>query len=112
MNHGILVGAGFLLGTLGVKALKSEPVRKAAVATVAQGLKVKEEAESIVDEAKAELDDILAEAGYDKGAEETEEEAAKELAEAQEAEASNSHAFRDQTRDPRKDPIRSSGENP
>ncbi len=59
MNHGILVGAGFLLGTLGVKALKSEPVRKAAVATVAQGLKVKEEAE---------------------------EEAAKELAEAQEAE--------------------------
>ena len=62
------------------------PVRKAAVATVAQGLKVKEEAESIVDEAKAELDDILAEAGYDKGAEETEEEAAKELAEAQEAE--------------------------
>ena len=74
MNHGILVGAGFLLGTLGVKALKSEPVRKAAVATV------------IVDEAKAELDDILAEAGYDKGAEETEEEAAKELAEAQEAE--------------------------
>ena len=79
MNHGILVGAGFLLGTLGVKAL-------AAVATVAQGLKVKEEAESIVDEAKAELDDILAEAGYDKGAEETEEEAAKELAEAQEAE--------------------------
>ena len=51
MNHGILVGAGFLLGTLGVKALKSEPVRKAAVATVAQGLKVKEEAESIVDEA-------------------------------------------------------------
>lgn len=86
MNHGILVGAGFLLGTLGVKALKSEPVRKAAVATVAQGLKVKEEAESIVDEAKAELDDILAEAGYDKGAEETEEEAAKELAEAQEAE--------------------------
>mgnify|MGYP002678719406 CR=1 FL=1 len=75
MNHGILVGAGFLLGTLGVKALKSEPVRKAAVATVAQGLKVKEEAESIVDEA-----------GYDKGAEETEEEAAKELAEAQEAE--------------------------
>ena len=73
MNHGILVGAGFLLGTLGVKALKSEPVRKAAVATVAQGLKVKEEAESIVDEAKAELDDILAEAGYDKGEEETEE---------------------------------------
>lgn len=87
MNHGILVGAGFLLGTLGIKALKSEPAHKAAVATTAQVLKLKEGAESIVDEAKAEIDDILAEAGYEKAeAEETEEEAAKELEEAQEAE--------------------------
>lgn len=89
MNHGILVGAGFLLGTLGIKALKSEPAHKAAVATTAQVLKLKEGAETIVDEAKAEIDDILAEAGYDKAeaeAEETEEEAAKELEETQEAE--------------------------
>ena len=87
MNHGILVGAGFLLGTLGIKALKSEPAHKAAVATTAQVLKLKEGAETIVDEAKAEIDDILAEAGYEKAeAEETEEEAAKELEEAQEAE--------------------------
>lgn len=89
MNHGILVGAGFLLGTLGIKALKSEPAHKAAVATTAQVLKLKEGAETIVDEAKAEIDDILAEAGYDKAeaeAEDTEEEAAKELEEAQEAE--------------------------
>lgn len=85
MNHGILVGAGFLLGTLGVKALKSEPAHKAAVATTAQVLKLKEEAETIVDEAKAEIDDILAEAGYNKE-EAVEEEAAKELAEAQDAE--------------------------
>ncbi len=86
MNHGILVGAGFLLGTLGIKALKSEPAHKAAVATTAQVLKLKEGAETIVDEAKAEIDDILAEAGYEKAEEETEEEAAKELEEAQEAE--------------------------
>ena len=94
MNHGILVGAGFLLGTLGVKALKSEPAHKAAVYTIAQGLKLKEGAETIVDEAKAEFDDILAEAGYDKAAEEeaekaeeeTEAQAAAELAEAQDAE--------------------------
>ena len=86
MNHGILVGAGFLLGTLGVKALKSEPAHKAAVATNAQGLKLKEGAESLVDEAKAEFDDILAEAGYDKAEEDVEEEAAEELEEAQEAE--------------------------
>ena len=86
MNHGILVGAGFLLGTLGVKALKSEPAHKAAVATIAQGLKLKEGAESLGDEAKAEFDDILAEAGYDKAEEDVEEEAAEELEEAQEAE--------------------------
>lgn len=93
MNHGILVGAGFLLGTLGVKALKSEPAHKAAVYTVAQGLKLKEGAETIVDEAKAEFDDILAEAGYNKdeaeaeaAEEETEAQAAAELAEAQDAE--------------------------
>lgn len=86
MNHGVLVGAGFLLGTLGVKALKSEPAHKAAVATIAQGLKLKEGAESLVDEAKAEFDDILAEAGYDKAEEDVEEEAAEELEEAQEAE--------------------------
>lgn len=86
MNHGILVGAGFLLGTLGVKALKSEPAHKAAVATIAQGLKLKEGAESLVDEAKAEFDDILAEAGQDKAEEDVEEEAAEELEEGQEAE--------------------------
>ncbi len=86
MNPGIFVGAGFLLGTLGVKALKSEPAHKAAVYTIAQGLKAKESAETIVDEAKAEIDDILAEAGYSKEEEAVEEEAAKELAEAQDAE--------------------------
>ncbi len=85
MNPGIFVGAGFLLGTLGVKALKSEPAHKAAVYTIAQGLKAKESAETLVDEAKAEFDDILAEAGYNKE-EAAEEEAAKELAEAQDAE--------------------------
>ncbi len=85
MHPGILVGAGFLIGTLGVKALKSEPAHKAAVYTIAQGLKAKEGAETLVDEAKAEFDDILAEAGYNKE-EEVEEEAAKELAEAQDAE--------------------------
>lgn len=47
MNHGLLVGAGFLLGTLGVKALKSEPARKVYVKTIAQGLRVKEEAEEL-----------------------------------------------------------------
>lgn len=86
MNHAVLVGAGFLLGTVGVKVLKSEPVRNATVKTIAQGLRIKEEAETIVDEAKAEFDDILAEAGYEKDKAEEEDEEAKELPEA-EAEA-------------------------
>ena len=88
MNHGLLVGAGFLLGTVGVKALKSETARKVYVKTIAQGLRVKEEAETIVDEAKAEFDDILAEAGYQNAVDETvEEEAAEELAEANKKES-------------------------
>lgn len=87
MNHGILVGAGFLLGTLGVKALKSEPAHKAAVYTIAQGLKAKESAETLVDEAKAEFDDIMAEAGYNKKEEEAKaEKKAEELPAAQDAE--------------------------
>jgi lipoate-protein ligase A len=87
MNHGILVGAGFLLGTLGVKALKSEPAHKAAVYTIAQGLKAKESAETLVDEAKAEFDDIMAEAGYNKKEEEAKaEKKAEELPTAQDAE--------------------------
>ncbi len=87
MNHGILVGAGFLLGTLGVKALKSEPAHKAAVYTIAQGLKAKESAETLVDEAKAEFDDIMAEAGYNKKEKEAKAgEKAEELPAAQDAE--------------------------
>ena len=85
MNHGLLVGAGFLLGTVGLKALKSDTARKVYVKGIAQGLRVKEEAETIVDEAKAEFDDILAEAGYN-DKEDAEAAAAKELEEANEEE--------------------------
>lgn len=78
-------------GHPGHQGPEERTAHKAAVATTAQVLKLKEGAETIVDEAKAEIDDILAEAGYEKAeeeaeAEETEEEAAKELEEAQEAE--------------------------
>ena len=86
MNHGLLVGAGFLLGTVGLKALKSDTARKVYVKGIAQGLRVKEEAETIVDEAKAEFDDILAEADYNNDKEDAEAAAAKELEEANEEE--------------------------
>ncbi len=72
-NHALLVGAGFLAGTLGLKALKSAPARKAYVATAAAGLRAKNGYEKIVEEAKAQVDDIVAEANYinEKKAEET-----------------------------------------
>lgn len=64
MHPALLIGAGFLLGTAGVKVIKSEPARKAAVKTLAQGLRIKEDAQTLVDQAKAEFDDLVAEATY------------------------------------------------
>ena len=63
-THSLLVGAGFLLGTLGVKALKSNAARNLAVQGVAAGMRVKAGYEDIVEQAKAEVDDIVAEASY------------------------------------------------
>lgn len=56
---------GFLAGTVGVKLLKSEPVRKAAVATVAAGMRAKASYDDIVEQARAEVEDIVAEATYE-----------------------------------------------
>lgn len=63
-THSLLVGAGFLLGTLGVKALQSQAARKLAVQGVAAGMRVKNGYQDIVEQAKAEVDDIVAEADY------------------------------------------------
>lgn len=77
----LLVGAGFLLGTLGVKALTSEPAKKCYVQGVACGLRARNAYQDIVEEAKAQVDDIVAEATYltegepEEAAEETEEKA-------------------------------------
>lgn len=83
MHPGLLVGAGFLLGTAGLKAATSKTARKGYVKTIACGLKAKEEVETVIDEAKAEFDDMMAEAGYEKKAEAKEGE--KEEAQAVEA---------------------------
>ena len=64
MHPAILLGAGFLLGTVGTKVVKSEPVHKATVKMLAQGMRVKEEAQTLIDEAKADFDDLVAEASY------------------------------------------------
>ncbi len=79
----MLVGAGFLLGTVGVAALTSETARKCYVQGVACGLRARNAYQDIVEEAKAEVDDIVAEATYlaeteeEEEAEEAEEEAPK-----------------------------------
>ena len=59
-KSGLLVGMGFLLGTVGVKALTSSTAKKCYVRGVAQGLRAKATYENIVEQAKAEVDDIVA----------------------------------------------------
>ena len=80
MNPLLLVGAGILLGAAGPKAVKSEKAHKLYVKSAVAGLRVKDGCETIIDEAKAEFDDVLAEAGYDKDAEEAEIEEGKPVA--------------------------------
>jgi hypothetical protein len=63
-THVLFAAGGFLLGTLGLKALKSQPAKKLAVGVVAQGLKVKSGCESVLEEARAQFGDIVAEAEY------------------------------------------------
>ena len=77
MHPSILVGAGFLAGTAGVKAVTSKTARKIYVKGLVQSLKAKENCESLVEEAKAQFDDLMAETEYQaKGTEEAAEEAA------------------------------------
>ncbi len=60
----LLVGAGFLLGSAGLKALASPSAKKVYVQGVAKGLQAKSCYEDIVEQAKAQVDDIVAEANY------------------------------------------------
>lgn len=63
-RNGLLVGAGFLAGTLGLKALTSKTAKKCYVQGMAQGIRAKKCYEDIVEQAKAQVDDIVAEANY------------------------------------------------
>ena len=62
MHHGLLVLGGFLLGTAGVKAVRSAPAHRAYVRTTVCALQCKDYVSRVIEEAKAECDDILAEA--------------------------------------------------
>ena len=61
---GWYVAGGFLLGTLGTKALTSNAAKSCYVQGVARGLQVKGAYKDVVEQARAQLDDIVAEANY------------------------------------------------
>jgi hypothetical protein len=63
-RNGLLLGGGFLLGTLGLKALTSEAAKKCYVQGIAQGMRAKSAYETMVEQAKAQVDDMMAEATY------------------------------------------------
>jgi len=57
-------GLGFLIGTVGLKAATSQTAKKGYVHAMAQGMKAKAEYNNIVEQAKAEFDDMKAEAEF------------------------------------------------
>jgi len=76
----LFTGLGFLIGTAGLKAATSQTAKKGYVHAMAQGMKVKSNYESMVEQAKAEFDDMKAEAEFISVSEE-DIEAAQEAAE-------------------------------
>ena len=60
----LIFAGGFLAGTVGVKALQTEPVRRVAVQAVAAGMRAKASYDDIVEQARAEVEDVVAEAAY------------------------------------------------
>jgi len=63
-KNALFTGLGFLIGTVGLKAATSPTAKKGYVHVMAQGMKAKSEYENIVEQAKAEFDDMKAEAAY------------------------------------------------
>ncbi|MBE6473466.1 MAG: DUF1490 domain-containing protein [Coriobacteriaceae bacterium] len=60
----LFTGLGFLIGTIGLKAATSQTAKKGYVHAMAQGMKAKAEYNNIVEQAKAEFDDMKAEAEF------------------------------------------------
>ena len=63
-RDGWMLAGGFALGTLGLKALSSSTSKKFYVQGVAKGLQAKAAYQDVVEQAKAQVDDIVAEASY------------------------------------------------
>ena len=62
--NALLIGGGFLLGTAGMKAVTSAPAKRAYVQGIACGIRAKNCYQDMVEQAKAEGDDMVAEATY------------------------------------------------
>ena len=80
-NNWLFTGLGFLIGTVGISALTSDTAKKGYVHVMAQGMKAQKAYQDMVEDAKAEYDDIVSQATY-MSACDTEMEAAKAEAEA------------------------------
>ena len=63
-KNALFTGLGFLIGTVGLKAATSQTAKKGYVHAMAQGMRAKAEYENMVEQAKAEFDDMKAEAEY------------------------------------------------
>ena len=60
----LFTGLGFLIGTVGLKAATSPTARRGYVHAMAQGMRARAEYENMVEQAKAEFDDMKAEAEF------------------------------------------------
>lgn len=63
-QNGLPIAGGFLLGTLGVKALCPDTAKNGYVQAAAAGMRVKNSYDKIVEQTKAEVDDIVSEVSY------------------------------------------------
>lgn len=63
-NNWLFTGIGFLIGTAGIAAVTSDTAKKGYVHAMAQGMKCKKSYQDMVEKAKAEYDDMVAEATY------------------------------------------------
>ena len=63
-KNALFTGLGFLIGTVGLKAATSQTAKKGYVHAMAQGMRAKSEYECMVEQAKAEFDDMKAEAEF------------------------------------------------
>ena len=61
-KHGGIFGAGLLLGTVGLKVLKSTCVKKAATQGIAAGLRAKECVMDATSKVQADVEDMVADA--------------------------------------------------